>query len=387
MKKLARQTETMFRMKRSASAAVKKAFNELIDTIPLPINKAMESVIFYFVDEDVNRSWLYYLNKLKTEGKLYLNEEERQEFMADLSSQAMKKFTYELDPSSRLLIMGATNDRDTINFHMRFPDCLVSNFKVPGTYGVIDGLPRSGKTSLATTFMELLYQIDFDIITNIAINDPPHYIHYVQKLSDMVMKMDELTRWVCILDETATFATKKRAVSHENVDFENLARFVGKMGGRLILITHSFELDVPTILQEWTTERFTKTDLESAMVHLSRDGGYIKMHKQITGIPDAEMHYITEDITSLQFDISIKKVLFRIQDGVSIEKAVKEQTQKKDENGEQKKGSKKEHIIEKLKLHPDATAEEIAVLTGASDEYVRRTKRMLKKQQKNKHNR
>jgi len=369
---LTRQTETMFKMKRSASAAVKKAFNELIDTIPLPINKAMESIIFYFVDEDINRSWLYYLNKLKMEGKLYLTEEERQEFMADLSSQAMKKFTYELDPSSRLLIMGATNDRDTINFHMRFPDCLVSNFKLPGTYGVIDGLPRTGKTSLATTFMEILYQIDFNIITNIALDDPPHYIHYVRKLSDMVKVMDEQNRWVAILDETGTFVGRKRAVSKENVDFENLARFVGKMGGRLILITHSFELDVPSLLQEWTTERFSKTALDTAMVHLSRDGGYIKMHKQITGIPDADMKYITEDITSLQFDISIKKLLQRIQDGVSIKKAVDEQLQKKEETSTNSRGEKKERILEKLEQHPDASYEEIAVLADVTYDYARK---------------
>ena len=369
---MTRQTETMFKMKRSASAAVKKAFNELIDTIPLPINKAMESIIFYFVDEDINRSWLYYLNKLKMEGKLYLTEEERQEFMADLSSQAMKKFTYELDPSSRLLIMGATNDRDTINFHMRFPDCLVSNFKLPGTYGVIDGLPRTGKTSLATTFMEILYQIDFNIITNIALDDPPHYIHYVRKLSDMVKVMDEQNRWVAILDETGTFVGRKRAVSKENVDFENLARFVGKMGGRLILITHSFELDVPSLLQEWTTERFSKTALDTAMVHLSRDGGYIKMHKQITGIPDADMKYITEDITSLQFDISIKKLLQRIQDGVSIKKAVDEQLQKKEETSTNSRGEKKERILEKLEQHPDASYEEIAVLADVTYDYARK---------------
>jgi len=148
--------------------------------------------------------------------------------------------------------------------------------------------------------------------------------------------------WVCILDETATFAGKKRALSTANIDFENLARYVGKMGGRLIMITHSFEMDIPTILQEWTTERYRKIELDRAKVILSREGGFFKMNRIVTGIPDAELKFKSEDITSLHFDISIKKLLERIQDDVSIEDAIREQLNKVEEEKKPKKNTQQQ---------------------------------------------
>jgi len=160
--------QTLFSMKRSASAAVRKTFNELYEKIPLYINDAIDAVIFFFVDEDVNRSWMYFLNQKKQKNEICLTPEERNEFMMDLSAQAMKKFTFELDPASRLLMMGATNVADSINFHMKFPDALVSNFRLPGTYGCIEGNPRFGKTSLAVTLMPIINQrFGFDILTRI----------------------------------------------------------------------------------------------------------------------------------------------------------------------------------------------------------------------------
>jgi hypothetical protein len=335
--------QTLFSMKRSASAAVRKTFNELYEKIPLYINDAIDAVIFFFVDEDVNRSWMYFLNQKKQKNEICLTPEERNEFMMDLSAQAMKKFTFELDPASRLLMMGATNVADSINFHMKFPDALVSNFRLPGTYGCIEGNPRFGKTSLAVTLMPIINQrFGFDILTNIVIDDAPEYIVYVQKLSHLVTLMAKHKNWVCILDETATFAGKKRALSTANIDFENLARYVGKMGGRLIMITHSFEMDIPTILQEWTTERYRKIELDRAKVILSREGGFFKMNRIVTGIPDAELKFKSEDITSLHFDISIKKLLERIQDDVSIEDAIREQLNKVEEEKKPKKNTQQQ---------------------------------------------
>lgn len=328
---------TLFSMKRSASAAVRKTFNELQDKIPLPVNDAIQAVIFYFVDEDINRSWVYHLNKKKEKQEIYLTPEERNEFMLDLSSQAMKKFTFELDPASRLLMMGATNVADTINYHMKFPDALVSNFKLKGTYGCIDGVPRSGKTAFACNLMPILHdRFGFEILTNIKIANAPDYIIYVQKLSQLIKEMDRSKDWITILDETATFAYKKRALSSANVDFENLARFVGKMGGRMIMITHSFEMDVPTLLQSWISEKYTKLSLDMTKVILEREGGFFKMNKVVTGVPDTELEFVTEDITSLHFDISVKRLLERIQDNVSVMKAIDEQLQKTEDDNNKK---------------------------------------------------
>ena len=365
----------MFRMKRSASAEVRKKFQEMNEQIPLAVNDLMEAVIFFFVDEDVNNSWMYFINKLKEQNREYLTPQERRAFLLDLSAQAMKKFTYELDPASRLLMMGASNTRDTVNWHMRFPDALVSNFKLAGTYGCIDGRPRFGKTATAINLMKIMHErFGFEMLTNIALAENLDWVHYVTKLSELVLKMKEVKSWVAVLDETGAFVGKKRALSKENVDFENLTRYVGKMGGRLILITHSFELDVPTILQTWITEKYTKIKLDQCKCILSRDGGFMKMNKVVTGVPDAELEFRTEDITSLNFDISVKKLLDRIQDNVSIEKAIEEQMQdpKTERGGIDDKQVKA--MIKDLLLNGNTTTEAIrsvAEALGSKSNYIR----------------
>jgi len=366
--------ETMFSMKRSASAQVRKVFHELQDQIPLYINQAVDAMTFFFIDEDVIKAWMYALNLLQQRGEMHLTPTMRAEFLADLTAQASKKFTFELDPASRLLIMGASNIRDTLYWNMKMPEALVSNFYLPGTYGCIDGVPRTGKTSLGMSLAKILNdQYHHKILTNIVVNKAPPWLIQVKKLSNLCLEMDANNQWTCILDETATYVNRKRALSTANIDFENLTRFVGKMGGRLIMITHSFEMDIPTQLQDWISERYTKNTLDQCYVRLTREGGYIKMHKLITAVPDAELEYVTEDITSLDFDISIKKLLERVQDNVSVEEAINEQLESK-----QPRQTKSDRVREKLELYPDASNEEIAVMAGSSVQTVRDVKNKMK---------
>ena len=337
------ESQTVFNMKRSAAGAVKANFNKFMEKEFFSITDVEEVLRLFFIDDDIIRSWYSVINRLRKQHDYKLPESLEYKFREDANSQFAKKCTYELDPTARLLVMGATDMYDDVNYFMRFPDCLISNFKKTGTYGCIEGVPRTGKTSLACSLMEVFNDtLEMEVLTNIAIKDPPSYIHVVKKLSELVQLMDETKRWVCILDETGTFVGRKRALSKENIDFENLARFIGKMDGRLIMITHSFKNDVPTTLQDWITERYKKLDVDRAYIKLMRVGGYIKMNRTISGIPDANLKYITEDITSLEFDISIKKLLEDVQNKVSVKQALESQLS-------QKKDSKKEQIIKLLK--------------------------------------
>lgn len=326
---MSEENKTLFLMKRSAAGAVKKKLSQIINAIPLTIDEAYDGLVFFFVDEDVIDSWTQLLNKLKMEQHLeetgmYVPEHIRKKFIRYLTIQASKLFTEKFDTTSRLLIRGATDTDDVLNWFLKWPECILSNFKDNGCYGCIEGVPRSGKTSLACTFMPIFHEaFGLEIITNIKIKDQPDYIHYTTKLSSLVKLMDEKKRWVCILDETATFAYKKLALKTENIDFENLGRFIGKMGGRLLMITHSFEMDIPTQLQTWMSERYKK--LDSTTVRIDLAGKNYKAHKLIEGVPDTELKFVTEDITSLQFDISISKMLARVQDGVSVSTALNEQ--------------------------------------------------------------
>jgi hypothetical protein len=352
---MSEDTKTVFIMKRSAAGEVNKKLMSYFNKIPLQIDEAQEAMIHFFVDEDVIDAWSQVFDKLRTKQELYLPDKTRKEFMRYLNMQASKLFSETFDTTSRLLVRGATDMDNELNWFLNWPACLVSNFKETGCYGCIEGVPRTGKTSLACTLMVLLYEsFNFQIITNARIDSAPPYIHYVQKLSQLVLKMDELERWVCVLDETATFAYKKLALSAANIDFENLARFVGKLGGRLLMITHNFAADIPTQLQLWMTERYKK--LEKTRMRVDLEGRNYKAHLNVCGLPDTELKFITEDITSLQFDISIKRVLDRIQDGISVADAV----------GEQLIHTNTDVILQLRKAHPDWTHEQIAEQVGCS---------------------
>jgi len=305
---------TQFKMKRSAAWNARQDFKSLTEVTPMPMTACWEILQRFFVDSDIVESWTKALNKLFEKGETHLSEKQRMDFLSDSTIQFSKKATFELDPVSRLLVMGSGSEPETTSWFMRFPDCLVSNFKIPGTFGIIEGLPRTGKTSVAISFMKIIGEVlHQDVITNIVVEDPPEYYIRVKTLSELITKMVGKGKFTAILDETATYIPKKRALSGENLDFEALARFIGKWKGNLIVVTHSFVRDVPSLLQEWTTEKYKKIELNKMSVNLTKQNGFIHMNRLISGIPDSDFKFITEDTTALDFDISVSKMLKEIQ--------------------------------------------------------------------------
>lgn len=302
-------------MRRTASADMQVNFERIYQENPLRIDTARQATAQFMVDEDYIILWNEKLNDWEWKDHDRLTAHQRRLFLSHLNLQYSKLITEKIDPMSRVFVRSYNKDRKGISW--QFPHCLLWNFDFSraqqGIYACIDGVPRSGKTSFACLLMPLFHKINIDVITNIAIKDPPDYVHIVKKLSRVVKEMDKQKKWVLILDETATYVDKKRALSVENIDFENLARFIGKMGGRLVMITHNFDKDVPTRLQEWTTERFTKLEKEKMRCILT--GPKFKMFDYVKHIPDSDLKFVTEDITSLDFDISIKHLLEIVQEG------------------------------------------------------------------------
>lgn len=313
-------TDKIDMMKRTASADMQQNFEKVVSEIPLKVETARMATALFFVDNEYVKVW----NKKLDSYHINLPPRARQLFLAHLNNQYSKLITEKIDPTSRVFVRSYNAETKHRSWFLKWPQCIISNFKEVGTYGCIEGVPRSGKTSLGCVFMDLFYnEFGIQTLTNIKINNEPEYVHYVQKLSQLVKKMNELDRWICILDETATFADKKVALSKGNIDFENLARFIGKMGGRLLMITHSYERDIPTRLQDWMTERYRKVDKK--ILHCFNTGRNYKGREKIKDVPDTDFYFITEDITSLQFDISIKQLLQDIQDSISVEKALQRQ--------------------------------------------------------------
>jgi len=304
------------------------------------------------MNEDVISSWTELLQLKHENYETYLDDKERMDFIAD-SVNEFAQARMHLDPTSRLLLGGSspTLPSEVTFWDMRFPNILIQNFKKGGTYGCIWGLPRTGKTSLAVSLMELfISDTQLTILTNIVLKESMEQVRFCSTLSELVKQMVTNTHWIAILDETATFVPKKRALSSENLDFENLGRFVGKLGGRLIMITHDFARDIPPILQSWMTEQFHKLNLESMIAILNKPSG-LRMNRMITNIPDCNLSFITEDITGLEFDISIKKLLSEIQTEKGVDRGEQRDAilswLKNNEKSEPEKKKKKELIIER----------------------------------------
>lgn len=312
---------TVFKMKRSAAGQLNKAFTSMIQRQFITVADAYEVLGLFFLNSDVIESWTELLHLKYENFESYLTEQERLDFIADAVSE-FAQTRERLDPTSRLLLGGASPSlpSEVTFWDMRFPNILIQNLKKGGTYGCIWGLPRTGKTSLAVSLMELfISDTQLHILSNIVVKETMEQVHFCPTLSELVRQMAINSGWIAILDETATFVPKKRALSVENLDFENLGRFVGKLGGRLIMITHDFSRDVPPILQSWTTEQFHKLNLESMVAILNKPGG-LRMNRMIVNIPDCNLSFITEDITGLNFDISIKKLLSEIQTSKGVDR-------------------------------------------------------------------
>lgn len=308
-------------MKRSAASQLNKAFSTMIKNHFFTVEDTYEAMAQFFVSEDIITSWTTLLHLKYENFETYLSEEERLHFVADAVSEFALNREH-LDPTSRLLLGGASPNVafEKTYWSMQFPNILINNLKKGGTYGCICGNPRTGKTSLAVSLMELfISDTQLQILSNIVVKEDMEMIHFCSTLSELVRQMVTHKGWVCILDETGTFVGKKRALSTENIDFENLGRFVGKLGGRLIMVTHDMSRDVPPILQSWITEVFRKIKLDEMYAILNKPGG-LHMNRMICDIPDSNLSFISEDITSLNFDISIKKLLSEIQTMKGVEK-------------------------------------------------------------------
>jgi hypothetical protein len=365
-------TDNSEKMRRTASADMQKNFEAIYIENPMTIDTARRATAQFMVDEGYISAWNKKLNSWEMAGQDKLKGNQRRIFLSHLNLQYSKLITEKLDPLSRVFVRSYNKNEKGISW--KFPECLLWNFDFKGVsqgvYACIDGVPRSGKTSFACTLMPMFNDIGIEVITNIAIDNKPSYIHVRKKLSEVVSLMNKLDKWVLILDETATYVDKKRALSVGNIDFENLARFIGKMGGRLIMITHDFDKDIPTRLQDWTTERFTKQKKDRMRVILS--GDKFKMFDIVKHIPDADIQFSTEDITSLKFDISIRKLLEDVQEGDSVDQALKKQEKYKHDK---KAPTKKEMIINLAKK--GLGTKDIAERLDTDLSYVSQVKRKM----------
>lgn len=313
----------LFHMKRSASGEAKKLYQQYWKKPEdMTYEDLFEIMQCFWIDQDKIQAMAKKLLDMM-EAREDLTPEVMKLFRIESTVQYAKKTTFQLDPTSRLLMMGTGDDKDYQSWMQRYPDCLVSNFKKTGTYGAITGPPRSGKTDFACLLMEVLMDpFHMNIITNIKIDDPPEGIIYVTKVSELVRALVENKKSVVVLDETGSVIPKKRALSKRNINYESLTRYIGKLDGRLIMITQDFYKDIPTLIQGWITERYKKKGIYMVDIDLTRPNGYVKLHKIFRDLPKTKLKYRTEDITGIEFDLDIDELLQKVASSDNKGKAI-----------------------------------------------------------------
>ena len=356
-------------MRRTAASDMQANFEKVIAENPMKIDTARRATATFFVDKDYIRIWNKQLTKADLESEGFLTHRQRAQFLEHLNIQYSQLITDKMDPLTRVFVRSYMKDRRGFSWFLRWPACILSNFKKEGTFGCIDGVPRSGKTSLACTFMDMFWnEFKLESITNIVVVDKPDYISYGTRFSDILRFILEKKRWVLVLDETATFADKKRSMSETNIDFENLNRFIGKQGGSLLMITHSFEKDVPTRLQEWCTEQYTK--LGTNMMRCNLRGQNYKGSHYVDDIPDYKegKGFLTNATTSLDYDISFATFLKLIQRGKTPQDVLAELTKEEDSGP-----TLKEQVISLLKAGTKQA--DIARALGCTPGYVAQVKK------------
>ena len=312
------EDKKVWKMKRAAAEDAAYKFRKLMDSV-LDVKKCKWIIQHFFVHEDKIAAVLRALHKIEANGgnldmKMADGRTFREWFEEISYMEYVSKFTYFADPTSMVLEMGSREVEDkSYSWQMYNPNLFIANFRNRGTFGVIDGSPRQGKTDFGCLLIEEMLKEGMQIKTNIKIEGSPPGIFQFTKITDFLRNVvqhhdyyDPDDIWVVIIDEFAQLSHKKRAMSTRVIHFEHLARIIGKLGGSLIMIVHDFEKDVPTLLQRWTTQKYRKMSKKLVLIELQ--GDRIKFFDYVSNIPPTNLKFITTDMAAVQFDVDMEKL-------------------------------------------------------------------------------
>jgi len=312
------EEKKIWEMKKAAAEDAAYKFRKLMDGV-LDVKKCKWIIQHFFVHEDKIAAVLRALHRIEQNGgnldiKMADGRTFREWFEEIAYMEYVSKFTFFADPTSMVLEMGSRDVEDkAYSWQMYNPNLFIANFRDRGTFGVIDGSPRQRKTSFACLLMEEMIKEGMTIKTNIKIERAPPQIFQFTKISDFLKNVvqhhdyyDPNDIWVVIIDEFAQLSHKKRAMTNRVINFEHLARIIGKLGGSLIMIVHSFEKDVPTLLQSWTTQKYRKMNKKLVLIELQ--GERVRFFDYVSNVPDTKLKFITTDMAAVQFDIDMEKL-------------------------------------------------------------------------------
>ncbi len=249
--------------------------------------------------------------------------------VAELKKEYLLGFLKEkdkFDPIVRASIMAWTRPK-----YMPFKfysDAFWLQWMTSGNNGVITGKKGSGKTDFAVMLCEIAYRNNWEILTNVKIQDERFEKSYATTFSELmhgvinnaIKALDDKEagkpprQTLILLDEMKVGGVrKKRAMSGISLNLDEFDALTRKFGADVLFIWHR-DTEIPTEI--YSDMSFLGHKLGSTDYISGRKTGDFKFwagrsltHYYINSIPGTTLNYETRDIAPFITDISLSLIL------------------------------------------------------------------------------
>jgi len=271
----------------------------------------------------------------------------------------------------------------------------------------------SGKTDKAVFFMEKAVSHGFHCFTIInffnyadvgkACNlnklrtgvtylKKPDEIHIVRKLSDLLLGLFEHEKNLVVLDESGLFISSTQATSKRVRTLKQLVYIIRHLNASILFIAQSRKSLVPELRETLVTyqlrikklsENNRRMIVSKPLLHVTEDGEEVVSFLPIDTVdymPSSQLPFDSKFLPAFKIDIDLNELLDDLADLDSVEVMEKGRVavERQIENRKDKEQSKKDLVLERIKLYPEKTSSDIAVLCDCSDRYVQGIKKRIK---------
>lgn len=287
----------------------KKVTKDAIELMRKPnktIDDLYEILIRYFNDETLIHTLVDELLNKEANGADPLQD---RAFMDQFTKYAITEFKSridDLDSLSKLASMARETNRSLDDISLYADDIIILGLKKRGGFGIVTGVPGSGKTDMSLLMAEKLISQGFHIVTNIHVTSSNDKITVTQKASIAIKAMIQNPPSILILDEGGLYWSRQDAPKAAAQDLVRLAKIIRKFRGNILLIDQ-LRKTVPSAMIELAGTQIYKSSKKIASVNIKLDrGGF---HRTLKGIPKSGLSFDTLDIAYFDFDIKLNQLL------------------------------------------------------------------------------
>ena len=228
--------------------------------------------------------------------------------------------------------------------------------------------------------------------TGVTYLKKPDEIHIVRKLSDLLLGLFEHEKNLVVLDESGLFISSTQATSKRVRTLKQLVYIIRHLNASILFIAQSRKSLVPELRETLVTyqlrikklsENNRRMIVSKPLLHVTEDGEEVVSFLPIDTVdymPSSQLPFDSKFLPAFKIDIDLNELLDDLADLDSVEVMEKGRVavERQIENRKDKEQSKKDLVLERIKLYPEKTSSDIAVLCDCSDRYVQGIKKRIK---------